>query len=147
MDELKDDAQSATDLKDFADSGYDPATNKVQGVVLTDTCTTLTGHTAQTGDNYARLGAPAGASIAADVAAVKTDTGNIVTDTNELQGDWTDGGRLDLILDELTTNCDAIETDTQDLQTQIGTAGDGLTAVPWNASWDAEVQSEVADAF
>src|SRR3972149_2462815 len=26
--------QSATDLKDFADDGYDPATNKVQGVVL-----------------------------------------------------------------------------------------------------------------
>ena len=33
-------AQSATDLKDFADAGYDPATNKVQGVVLTDTTTT-----------------------------------------------------------------------------------------------------------
>jgi len=35
-------AQSATDLKDFADAGYDPTTNKVQGVVLTDTCTTNT---------------------------------------------------------------------------------------------------------
>lgn len=34
--------QSATDLKDFADSGYDPATNKVQGVVLVDTTTTNT---------------------------------------------------------------------------------------------------------
>jgi len=34
--------QSLTDLKDFADAGYDPATNKVQGVVLTDTATTLT---------------------------------------------------------------------------------------------------------
>jgi hypothetical protein len=33
-------AQSATDLKDFADSGYDPSTHKVQGVVLTDTLTT-----------------------------------------------------------------------------------------------------------
>lgn len=33
----------------------------------------------QTGDSYARLGAPAGASIAADVAAVKTDTGNLVS--------------------------------------------------------------------
>jgi hypothetical protein len=29
----------------------------------------------------------------------------------------------------------------------IGTAGAGLTAVPWNASWDAEVQSEVDDAL
>lgn len=33
-------SQSVADLKDFADSGYDPATHKVQGVVLTDTCTT-----------------------------------------------------------------------------------------------------------
>jgi hypothetical protein len=35
-------AQSVTDLKDFADDGYDPSTNKVQGVVLVDTTTTLT---------------------------------------------------------------------------------------------------------
>ena len=41
----------------------------------------------------------------------------------------------------------AIEEDTQDLQTQIGTDGAGLTAIPWNASWDAEVQSECADAL
>lgn len=34
--------QSLTDLKDFADTGYDPATHKVAGVVLTDTCTTNT---------------------------------------------------------------------------------------------------------
>lgn len=31
--------QSGTDLKDFADEGYDPVTNKVQGVVLVDTTT------------------------------------------------------------------------------------------------------------
>lgn len=35
-------AQSATDLKDFADAGYDPATNKVQGLVLADTTTDVT---------------------------------------------------------------------------------------------------------
>lgn len=40
--QLGGDTQSATDLKDFADTGYDPGTNKVQGVVLTDTATTLT---------------------------------------------------------------------------------------------------------
>ena len=34
-------AQSATDLKDFADAGYDPATDKVNGVKLVD-LTTLT---------------------------------------------------------------------------------------------------------
>jgi len=32
-------AQSATDLKDFADAGYDPATNKVEGVKTVDTTT------------------------------------------------------------------------------------------------------------
>jgi hypothetical protein len=78
-------AQSATDLKDFADDGYDPSTNKVQGVVLTDTVTTYTGNTPQTGDAYARLGAPVGASISADVAAVKGDTVDIEADTQDIQ--------------------------------------------------------------
>ena len=32
-------AQSATDLKDFADAGYDPATDKITGCLLTDTVT------------------------------------------------------------------------------------------------------------
>ena len=36
------DVQSMTDLKDFADTGYDPATHKVQGVVLSDTATDVT---------------------------------------------------------------------------------------------------------
>lgn len=39
----------------------------------------LNGMVAQSGDAFARLGAPAGASHAADVAAVKTDTGNLIT--------------------------------------------------------------------
>ena len=38
----------------------------------------------QTGDAYARLGSPAGASVSADIAAVKTDTGNIKTRTDGL---------------------------------------------------------------
>ena len=59
-----------------------------------------------------------------------------LADTNELQGDWTNGGRLDLIID-------AILVDTA----EIGSAGAGLTAVPWNSSWDAEVQSECTDAL
>lgn len=39
---------------------------------------------AQTGDSYARIGAPAGASVSADVAAVKSDTGSIKTKTDSL---------------------------------------------------------------
>ena len=48
------------------------------------TVTTLTGHTAQTGDNFARLGAPAGASVSADVAATKVDTAAIKVKTDFL---------------------------------------------------------------
>jgi hypothetical protein len=29
----------------------------------------------------------------------------------------------------------------------IGALGAGLTSIPWNAAWDAEVQSEVTDAL
>lgn len=47
-----------------------PAATMDHGV-LVDTVTTYTGNTVQTGDAYARLGAPAGASVSADVAAVK----------------------------------------------------------------------------
>jgi hypothetical protein len=36
---------------------------------------------------------------------------------------------------------------TGDSFARIGTNGAGLSAVPWNASWDAEVQSEAADAL
>lgn len=36
---------------------------------------------------------------------------------------------------------------TDAIMSRIGAAGAGLTAVPWNASWDAEVQSEVQDAL
>ena len=50
--------------------------------------------------------------------------------------DWIDGGRLDLLLDAIKAVTDA--------QAATGT---GLTAIPWNAAWDAEVQSEVNDAL
>jgi len=141
------DAQSATDLKDFTDAGYDPATNKVQGVVLVDTTTTNTDmvgtanaalaataltdatwtdakaafldHSIVTVDTNVdtlltrvtaavalasictetRLAELDAANLITDVANVKAETVLIVADTNELQTDWVNGGRLDLILD------------------------------------------------
>ena len=47
-------------------------TGAVVNVDLVDTLTTYTGNTVQTGDSFARLGAPAGASVSADIAAVPT---------------------------------------------------------------------------
>lgn len=46
MIQLGSSTQSATDLKDFADTGYDPVAHKVAEVAV------LTGHTVQTGDSY-----------------------------------------------------------------------------------------------
>ena len=46
-------------------------------------------------------------------------------------------------VDAIDTVVDSILVDTA----EIGSAGAGLTAVPWNSSWDAEVQSECTDAL
>lgn len=60
-----------------------PAATMDHGI-LVDTVTTYTGNTKQTGDGFARLGAPAGASIAADIAAAKVDTAAIKVQTDKL---------------------------------------------------------------
>lgn len=59
-----------------------------------------------------------------------TEVAAILADTNELQTDLTNGGRLDLILDELTTQgdtnetkIDTIITDTNELQTDLTNGG------------------------
>ncbi len=50
---------------------------------------------------------------------------------------------LETKLDTIDSNVGAILVDTA----EIGAAGAGLTAVPWNSTWDPEVQSECADAL
>lgn len=59
-------------------------TSTMNEITLVDTVTTYTGNTKQTGDAFARLGAPAGASVSADIAAVKSDSGAIKTQTDKL---------------------------------------------------------------
>lgn len=49
-------------------------------------------------------------NVKASLDLAHTDLDAVLADTNELQTDWTDGGRLDLILDELTTQGDTNET-------------------------------------
>jgi len=70
--------QSATDLKDFADAGYDPSTNKVQGVVLVDTTTT---NSDMRGTNSAAL-----ATVCTEVRLAELDAGNIPTDLTTIAG-------------------------------------------------------------
>jgi hypothetical protein len=153
------------------------------------TVTTLTGHTAQTADHTASVAAilldtgttldgkldtidtnvdqieaavitnAAGVDIAADIIAMKAETALIVADTNELQTDWVDGGRLDLIQDAILvdtgttipgtittidTNVDAILVDTA----EIGTAGAGLTDLGgMSTAMKAEVNTEADTAL
>lgn len=60
---------NASDLA-TVDANVDTLLSRVVGTIAAGT------HTAQTGDSYARLGAPAGASVSADIAAVPTATEN-----------------------------------------------------------------------
>jgi hypothetical protein len=63
-----------------------------------------------------------------------------------------DAGGLDLDA-QIGTDIDAILLDTAEIGaagaglTEAGGTGDHLTAVVWNAAWDAQVQSEVQDAL
>lgn len=74
------------------------------------------------------------ANLATVAGYLDTEIAAILADTNELQSDWADGGRLDLILDSRASQAsvdtvdgvvDAILVDTA----EIGAAGAGLTAL------------------
>lgn len=78
------------------------------------------------------------AGATTNVAALATNVDAILTDTADMQPKLgTPAGA------SISADIAAIEAQTDD----IGAAGAGLTAVPWNAAWDAEVQSEVEDAL
>ena len=65
--QISGDSGAANNAETFFDgTGYAGTNNVIP------TVSALTGHTVQTGDNFARIGAPAGASIAADIADVPT---------------------------------------------------------------------------
>lgn len=98
---------------------------------------------ADTQDIQSTLGTPV-ATIAGDIATIDTELGtvdtnvdSILVDTNELQTDWVNGGRLDLILDarasqasvdaidiaSLEADVTAILADTDELQGDWADAG------------------------
>jgi len=95
------------------------------------TVSTLTGHTPQTGDSFARLGAPAGASVSADILAIDNFVDGLETTIGVAGAGLTDitinDASVDAILDEtLTAHVTAdslgvavkdILSDTNELQT------------------------------
>jgi len=52
-----------------------------------------------------------------------------------------------LVSKESTADWDDFVNTTDSLQAQRDYTGTGYSAIPWNSSWDAEVQSEVADGL
>jgi len=73
------------------------------GTVTNDTGDT---GTMQSGDSFARLAAPVGLSISADIAAIKAETALIVGDTDELQTLWKIGGTLDVLLKDVPSTAE-----------------------------------------
>ena len=121
--------------------------------ILVDTGTTLDAALAVVDANVDAILVDTGTTLDAALAVVDANVDAVLVDTGTTLQDELDG----------------IQADTEDLQTKIGTpagasvsadiaaieaqtddigiAGAGLTAIPWNAAWDAEVESEVDDAL
>ena len=97
---------------------YVVVTDTLAGVTLVGTCTT---NTDMRGTDNAAL-----ASVCTETRLAELDAANLPADVAAVKAETA-----------------SILTDTA----EIGAAGAGLTAVPWNAAWDAEVQSECADAL
>lgn len=131
-------------------SAADVVTALDDGATLT-ACLTATGFSTHSAADVKTAIEAAGSHL----ALIKAQTDLVTAARMGALTDLIDGGRLDLILDAILTDTgttlqgelDGIQADTEDLQTQIGVAGAGLSAIPWNAAWDVEVQSECTDAL
>jgi hypothetical protein len=133
---LGSDSQSATDLKDFADSGYDPATNKVEGVKTADATTVVNGlandviTTDSIDDGAIGLAQIAdGAITAAKIANGAIDAATFAADVDAEVLSWIvdDATRIDA--SALNTASTAVGSNGSGL-TEAGGTGDHLSAVP-----------------
>jgi hypothetical protein len=97
--------------------------------ILVDTGTTLDNHltdikgTGFVKDTHSLIDIEAYVDLiddgASGLAKIATDVAATLVDTNELQTDLTNGGRLDLILDELTTQGDTNESKIDTIDTNV----------------------------
>lgn len=78
----------------------------------------------QTGDSYARLGAPAGASVSADIAVVDENVDSVLVDTAEI-------GAAGVGLTALASasNLATVDTVVDGIQTDLSNGTDGLGAI------------------
>lgn len=74
------------------------------------------------GDAFTRLGAPAGASVAADIAAIKAETATILSDTNDIQSRLPAAlvsGRMDASVGAMASNVMTAAAAAADLTTEL----------------------------
>lgn len=131
-------AQSAIDLKDFADEGYDPATNKVQGVVLVDT-------SAVNSDMVAE--APTVVAIRTEMDSNSVDLNSLISLVTAARMSELDdaGGKLVAIVDLIKTAVDLIKTEADKIalvDAGAGVAGSVIEEVE-NRATPTQVQSEL----
>lgn len=85
-----------------------------------------------------------------DADAQRSDVAAILVDTSTTIDDLVDDLETRLGTPSNLGSGASIAANLVDIEAQtddIGAAGAGLTAVPWNAAWDAEVESEANDAL
>jgi hypothetical protein len=113
------------------------------GTITFPTTATLASTTNITAGTIATVSGNVNGSVGSVTGLTASDVGAIKTQTDKLA--FTVANQVDSnVLDWKSATAPAM---TGDAFARIGAAGAGLTAVPWNASWDAEVQSEVQDAL
>ena len=92
--------------------------NTTRNAWVTNFTDIIGSYTAQTGDSFARLGAPAGASVSADIAAVKSDTAAVLVDTADMQP------KLGTPAADVSADIAAVKADTAAILTDTGTTLD-----------------------
>lgn len=108
----------------------------VVNVDTVDVLTTYTGNTPQTGDSFARLGAPAGVSISADIAVIESQTDDIGVAGAGLTALATQAS-VNIIDDFLDTEITAIKTKTDFLPSATAGAAGGLFVAGSNSATTA----------
>lgn len=146
-----DDLALVTAPANFAALGIN-ASGHISRVTLADTITTYTGNTPQTGDSFALIGANgAGLSAIPWNAAWDAEVQSEVTDAMPANfaalGINASGHISRVTLTDTVTTYTGNTPQTGDAFARIGANGAGLSAVPWNAAWDAEAESEALDAM
>jgi hypothetical protein len=130
-------AQAKLDVNAEADtalSDYDPPTKTETDTAhaLLSTAAALTTH-----DDKIASRVTAARMAELDAANIPADLDAALADTNELQTDWTNGGRLDLLVDGIISSLSTIDGNVDDIKTDTGTDGvvlanDAITSVKYD---------------